>query len=202
MRAAGALAVGGMVAGCNPRPARIVAPKIDAPQAAAAAVAACDQDGDGQIALAEAARCPSLTAAFAKIDADRSGQLTAEEIAARIASWSASGIGITTQTFFVLLDGKPLAGGRVQLVPESFLADALFPAESGISDAGMCTPTIAGEHLPEGVSTGIYFGLYRVLVTHPDRAIPGRYHEATELGMEVCPDYNFYNPDKLQLKSR
>lgn len=195
-------AYGAVLSGCNRGPSRIVAPSIDASGVAAAAMAQCEKDGDGALTKEELAACPAILSSLTKYDANHDGQVTAEEIETRVESWSSSGVGITAQTFFVRLDGRPLAGARVELIPEPFFDDVLFPAESGVGTSGMCSPGMAQENLPEGVPTGIYCGLYRVKVTHPEKAIAARYNERSELGIEVCPDYDIYNPLKFELTSK
>jgi hypothetical protein len=179
-----------------------VPPSIDASAVADGVISQCDKNGDGALNKEELGGCPSILSSIAKYDANKDGNVSAEEITARVTSWSKSGVGITSQTFYVLMDGKPLANGRVELVPEPFFDDVLFPAESGVNGAGMCTPTIAPENLPEGVPVGVYCGLYRVKVTHPDKTIPSRYNDQSTLGIEICPDYDLYNPFKFQLKSK
>lgn len=60
---------------------------------------------------------------------------------------------------------------------------------------------MAQENLPEGAPTGIYCGLYRVRITHPSKEIAARYNERSELGIEVCLDYDIYHPLKYKLTS-
>ena len=189
--------------GCSQGPKPIRPPDISPSSVAAEAVDACDKNGDGLLDDAElAAGCPAILASLAKYDGNNDGKVSAEEIAARVASWSARGVGITSQSFYVFLGGRPLAGARVELIPEPFFDGVLFPAESGVNGTGMCGPTMAKEHLPEGVPAGVYCGLYRVKVTHPEKSIPPQYNEHSELGIEVCPDYDFYHPLKIQLKAQ
>jgi hypothetical protein len=190
------------VAGCSGAPARVTGPRINASRAASAAVKFCDRNGDAAVTQQEAASSPGLAAAFRGIDTDANGSLSAAEIEARIASWAASGKGIAVQPFYVLLDGKPLAGGKVELVPEPYLAKSIGTAESMISDAGMCSPSVAADSLPKGIPAGLNFGLYSVRITHPKATVPPRYNAATTLGMEVCPDYDFFNPMRLRLESK
>jgi hypothetical protein len=176
-----------IAAGCARRPARVTPPRIDASRAASAAIRLCDRDGDGTVSPSEAAASPGLAAAFEPIDTNHDGRLVAAEIAARIADWANHGVGIVTQPVHVMWNGKPLAGGRVELVPEPYLTAWLKPAASAIA--------------PNGLRKGMHCGFYTVRITHPTRTVPDRFDRESALGIEVRPDQDPFHPLRLALET-
>jgi len=191
-----------VIPGCSSGPARIKAPPIDATRAAAEAVQRCDRDHNGTVSPVEAAASPGLGAAFEHIDTDHDGSLSVEEIAARMTSWVAGGVGIVTQPLRVTFNGKPLAGGHVELVPEPYLAKWLKPAESDIAPNGICSPSLPPADLPQGLHRGMNCGFYTVRITHPELMVPARYNAESTLGIEVRPDPDLFNPPRLALETR
>lgn len=190
-----------IAAGCARGPARVTAPRIAAPRAAAAAIGLCDRDGNGMLSPSESAASPGLAAAFEQIDTDHDGSLSAAEIAARIADWANHGVGIVTQPVQITLNGRPLAGGRVEFVPEPYVARWLKPAASDIAPNGICSPTLPPIDLPQGVRTGVHCGLYTVRITHPTLKVPARYNAESILGIEVRPDQDLFHPPRLALET-
>lgn len=194
------MAVG--ASGCNSGPEQIDIPVLNASTAASAAVAEADKDGDAEISRDEAVAVPSLLAAFDKYDTNNDDRLSTDEIEARIASWTANGPKVVPISFYVKLNGRPLSGAKVVLEPEPFCGDVLPAAESMVSDAGACGPTVPREYLSKQIPVGVFCGLYRIKITHPDKSLPARFNERTELGIEVAPDYDFFNRKTFDLKSK
>jgi hypothetical protein len=186
--------------GCG-GPSRVRPPKIDPQQAGQQAIAEYDRDGDGLLSLEELKACQGLERAISKYDADGDTKISASEIASRIQAWLDSRIGLVGCNFFVELDGKPLEGGNVELVPESFMGNAVKPAAGPISPSGSVNPSMTKEELPSGIEFGMAFGVYKVKITHPTQMIPPKYNEQTELGLEIGTDYDIYNPIRFKLKS-
>ena len=71
---------------------------------------------------------------FKSADKDADGQISAEEIAARIRVWSEGETGLMSFYCMVTLDGRALEGAEVKLDPEPFLGDGVKPA-SGVTAA-------------------------------------------------------------------
>ncbi|RIK81814.1 MAG: hypothetical protein DCC67_07880 [Planctomycetota bacterium] len=189
-------------AGCSTEPSKIDIPVIDASAAASDAVSLADKNGDAGISKDEAQVAPSLNAEFDKYDADKDGKLVADEIKARIDSWTAQGAKVVPISFYVKMDGRPLAGAKVVLEPEPFMGDVLASAESMVSASGACGPTVPKELLSKEITVGMFCGLYRMNITHPEKSIPAKYNEQTELGLEVAPDYDFFNRKTFELSSK
>jgi hypothetical protein len=190
------------VGGCSRTPARIKPADIDPVATGKAAVAAYDQNGDGALSKTELKNCPALLGALDLYDVGQDGSIDAEEITARLKSWEATKVGITAAPFFVRLDGRPLAGATVVLEPEPFLNGAVRPARAEINSSGLANASLAAENLPSGVRSGLQAGLYKIKISHPTLKLPAKYNEQTELGLEVQPLFDIYNPPVFELKSK
>jgi hypothetical protein len=173
--------------GCSGR--RIAVPAISPERASQEALAQYDRNKDGFLDPDELKGCPALASCLKTLDKDRDGRLSAAEIAGRIAAYQSSRVGLSAVAFEVTLDGQPLSGATVTLVPEKFLGDALKPA-TGTTDArGRVRVATPGAEVP-----GVACGLYRIEISKKDatgrETIPARYNQATILGLEVAPDSN------------
>jgi hypothetical protein len=113
------------------------------------------------------------------------GYVTADAIANRIKQWQASHIGRMRIICIVLRNGKPLAGARVEFVPERFLGDNVRIALGETNDDGVAT--MKSGSLQDGL-IGVAPGFYRVEITKPGTEIPSKYNTATVLGIEVAID--------------
>ncbi|BBO33708.1 hypothetical protein [Lacipirellula parvula] len=188
--------------GCHSGPAKISFPTVDASAAAAGAMQAADKNGDAGISKEEAVAVPSLVAEFGKYDANGDGKIDAAEIESRIATWSARGPKVVPINFDVTLDGRALEGAEVVLEPEAFMGDVLPKGVSQVGASGACGPTVPKEMLSKDIPFGMFCGLYRVKITHPSKKVPAKYNEQTELGIEVAPDYDFFNRKTIALHSK
>jgi hypothetical protein len=168
----------------------VAIPKIDAHAAAQAAVKEYDRDGDDKLAEAELKQCPALMMKLTEIDVDHDGQLSAGEIEQRISDWQRTRVGfITGYKCKVLLNGQPFPGAVIELVPESFLGQAINPATGTADSKAVVNVAIADTDLPDDLRglRGVQFGMYRVRITHPTKALPERYTNGMELGCEIFP---------------
>ena len=164
-----------IVGGCGPAP--VLAPSIppDAPQKA---IEMYDADKNGSLDAAELEKSPGLKAAFSG-----SSKVTADDIAARIAEWKASGYGRLAFILTIKHNGKPLPGATATLVPETFLGNETQPAVGQTGPSGTCVPSVAASG-PDNVP-GAAQGFYRVQVTKSGENIPAKYNTETILGLEV-----------------
>ena len=179
-----------LLGGCSSQPGRISAPKVDSAAAAAQAVAEYDANGDQQLEEGELTGAPELAAVLKRYDADADGRLTADELAAGIRRWSEGRAGLLLWPYQVTLNGQPLSGAEVKLVPAPYLGDAIAPASSTSDGAGRGSIAIKPEDLPAGAPKRplVQPGLYRVEITHPSSKIPEKYNAATTLGLEVSAE--------------
>jgi hypothetical protein len=161
-------------------------PDVDADEAAAAAIAQYDSDGDELLSQEELSKLPALKLSSADTDGD--SKVSAGEIATRIRLWSEGTTGILSFYCTVTFDGKVLDGAEVMLDPEPFLGDAVKPAK-GITRSDGAILKIDPELLPEDqkMLRGVQPGLYKVRITHPTIKIPARYNTQTTLGQEIVP---------------
>jgi hypothetical protein len=178
-------AVSIVISGCGGL-SELKPPQVNADEAAAAAVEAYDENGDDKLSEAELAKLPALSLKSADKDGD--GQVSAQEIAARIRLWSEGETGIMSFYCNVTLDGSPLEGAEVKLDPEPFLGEAVKPA-SGITRSDGAILKIDPALLPEEdrYLRGVQPGLYKVRIMHPSQKIPPRYNTETTLGQEIVP---------------
>ena len=191
----------GLTAGCSRGPARVRPPKIDPEASGRQAIELYDTSADGELDAKELAAAPGVLKALKSFDADSNGKLSAAEVAARIASWQENRTGLLVLSCVLQLDGRPLDGAAVRLVPEPFLGDDIHPAEATTNDKGQGTFRIAAADLPshlQGVP-GVAIGVYKIEVTHPSRTIPERYNANTELGLELSPESPEFNAGRFTL---
>lgn len=195
MSAAAALvltAVALTASGCGRGPTPVRQPAIDAAAAGRDALSRYDTDGNGVIAGAELDAAPTLKAALARLDTDKDGGVSAAEVAERVRAWKQMRTGLASVRCHVTLDGKPLAGARVVLEPESFLGTHVKPATGETNPFGDVSPSVAAEDLPDpSLPGGVHFGLYRVRIskqTDGRETLPARYNSETILGQEISYD--------------
>ncbi len=174
-------------AGCSSSSARIAAPDIDPAAATKGLLQEYDADHDGMLIEAELAKFQAVKQALSFYDGDRNGVVSAEELEARLQS--IVGVKVGLMPFFCRVDwnGSPLAGAKVELIPEPALAAVLKPAEGTTDAKGNAQVAVPDAMLPEsdrGLSM-MMPGLYRVKITHPTQAIPAQFNTSTTLGQEV-----------------
>ena len=188
--------------GCNGRPARVSPPPLDPQQAGQQAIDLYDADGSGALSQDECSKCPAIASLVKKYDSNGDGQITADEITAQLKAWTETTVGLTGASFTLRLNGRPLEGATVELVPEPFLRSAIKPASGTSSQNGRVSPSLAAEELPEGIQGAMHYGLYKIKVTHPQLEIPPQYNTETTLGIEVPPHFDHYNPPVINLKTK
>ena len=161
------------------------APKVSAPDAANQALAEYDANKDGALDPKELEACPGLQGALKRADKNNDGRLSADEVADRLAYFQQSGMQMDV-TVEVALDGWPLAGATVTLVPEKLMGSSVKPASAVTDEAGSGLFKTEGE----GVAP-IAPGYYRLQVSkhvQGGELIPPKYNTQTVLGQEIVPD--------------
>jgi hypothetical protein len=194
-----------LLSGCTSAPSRVSAPPIN-PNAGADAVTKLDKNTDGGIDAKEAPELFFEPGSKGRIDANSDGKITADEISARVSKWADSKIGLTQYSLIINLDGKPLEGAIVTLIPEEWLGDQIKGGVgTGPTDAtGRVNLSIPAADLKadETGLQGMRLGIYKVQVTHPSFKIPEKFNTATEAGVEVAPDDPNIGRNVLELSSR
>lgn len=184
------LALGGLtfVFGCSQGPTRVEMPSYDPASSAAAAMEAYDSNEDGSLDQQELSACPSLLASLSQFDADGNSTISKDEITKRIEAWFAKKAASLSIRARILMDGRPLSGARVDLMPEDFLGNAAVPAWGMTQPSGSAQLLLDRDQAPESLDgvSGILPGLYTVKVTHPKTNIPSKYNENSELGVEIA----------------
>jgi hypothetical protein len=175
-----------LLTGCGSAGGRVSAPAVKPQAMAEAAVAQYDANNDQALAGDELAHCPGLKSSLAISDANKDGKLTADEIATRMKSFVDARIGIVGLSARFTLDGQPLAGARIVLTPEKFIASAVQPASGVTTQEGVGFFQVS-QDLP-----GVQPGIYRLEVYRPaadgKEAIPARYNAETILGVDAGVD--------------
>jgi hypothetical protein len=178
--------------GCSGGPSAVRPPDIDASGAASKAMELYDKDSNGAIAGAELDAVPAFKSTMEKLDSNGDGSVQEDEIAARIESWLASGVGVLALSWTVMMDGKPVEGAKVTFEPEPFLADYIKGGVGETSAVGTSTVSIPKAVRPtEDTPPGLQLGFYKVRISKQSggkEAIPAKFNTETTLGQEVASD--------------
>lgn len=182
------LSVGLLALGCSGQLPAVKPPSLDASTAAQGAMAAFDADGDGKLSKAEA--CMGISGSFDRYDTDSDGSATVEEVQARFEKWSGGDTGMMNLRVQVSHRGQPLVGASIEMTPYEFLGENFKPSEGETDSYGYAFMAIPKDQLPESqqLSHGMQVGLYRVAISHPERKIPAKYNDETELSVDLSPD--------------
>jgi EF hand domain-containing protein len=174
--------------GCaRPAPSGPDMPEFDYQAAATAAMSEYDKDRNGSVSKEEAKQSPALTEAFKHFDKDSDGSISTEELGGRLKYYKDVGLALYGWSCEVRLDGRPLSGATVTLVPEPFMKSVAQSA-TGVTDAsGVAMPSVS-DNDPRGVG----FGLYRIELSKKDASghelVPPEFNKQTRLGQELAPD--------------
>lgn len=180
-------AVIAIAVGCNQGPKPIPVPYVDPTAASEQAISLYDSSGDGKLSVHELAACPGILGHLAIYDTNDDGSVSAEEISERISQLRSSRTGLTSLRIRVRMNGKPLKGAKVKLVPEKYLGDALKTAWGTTNGRGIATMDIKDEDsstVEQGL-IGVHYGTYKIEITHPNVAVPAKYNSQTSLGYET-----------------
>lgn len=174
------LLVAGLCSGCHERPARVPAPGWDPEQISSRAIEQLDANNDSLIDVNEAKQAPGLAASFARIDADGDSQLSEDEIRARIQLYARLGTGLLSQSFQIVLNGRPFSNGYVKFVPEEFLDGVIKSAEGESDGSGVVAPKTIDQTIP-----AMQVGFYRVLIHESSSSEP--LPTKNSVGVEISP---------------
>ncbi len=176
--------------GCQGR--RVLRPaELDPDTIGRQALLQYDTNGDAKIDAAELQSSPGLLDGMWASDQDEDKALTAEEIAARVRFHADRKVALLPVRYAITLDGKPLQGATMTLVPEEFFQDGI-PMATGSTDAeGIVEPTMKFEekYKHQASLRGVRPGVYRIQISKTDadglEMIPAKYNTESKLGREV-----------------
>lgn len=170
------------VGGCQSRPPRIASPKWSPQRIADRAIELLDANGDSAVDIDESEASPGLAAGFKHIDQDKDGRLTHTEIEERIAVYEKIGTGLQSQSFQLVLNGRPLSHAQVRFVPDEFLGELIEPASGRTDRSGVVRPRAEGQDVP-----AMRIGFYRVEVYPPESPDDKPLKLNPAVGVEVSP---------------
>lgn len=153
-----------------------------------------DANGDSVIDEKEVQKAPGLAAALKRIDTDGDGRLGVEEIRSRIALFEKVGTGLTSQTFHVLLNGRPLANTWVEFHPEEFLGGVIKKADGFTDGTGVVIPQTIEQSIP-----AMQVGFYQVVAYSSPHEKP---LQTSSVGVEVSQARNESGTPVLKFKSK
>ena len=176
-----------LTVGCSFGPRRIRPPRIDPEAAADEAIALYDANNDGSLDADELRKCSGVLRRLGAYDLDQDGQVSRDEMAARIAARCEKRIGLTSVQAHFFFDGEPLRNAQITFEPEPFLGDELKTAVGTTNLGGGAVIAIPDAELPDAQQglNALHVGTYKVRVTHPEIEIPSRYNSETVLGHET-----------------
>ncbi len=136
--------------GCSNRPPRLVVPKLDPDTIVAQALESYDSDSDGELSGAELVASPGLQSNLAAYDADGDKKLSESELREQIGFLAKLNFALSALRARVELNGKPLEGAQVELIPEPHFADQIKPAHGVTDGRGVAVMSIPDDDLPKG----------------------------------------------------
>jgi hypothetical protein len=148
----------------------------DPPAATAKAMELNDPNGDGKIAGDELTQCPALSVSMRRIDTDRDGALSRDELQARFEAIDAQSDMVAVSVRVTLKD-RPLPGAKVTLTPAPFMGEGLQDHAGTTDSEGGCLLAGSVVELP-----GIPAGFYHARIVHEGSNID------TVRGCEIADD--------------
>ncbi|MGL4422580.1 MAG: hypothetical protein ACRCZF_18070, partial [Gemmataceae bacterium] len=134
--------------GCSSSQKPLDRPSYSPSAAGAAAITEYDTNKNGTIEGAELDACPSLKYALDRIDTNKDKALSADEIATRLQSYISAQIAAVGTTVTVILDGSPMSGANVTLVPEKFMMEAVGSSTGTTDKTGAASITLSDGKAP------------------------------------------------------
>jgi hypothetical protein len=175
-----------VLVGCSGgKPARVTLPDYDIPVISKKAIELNDKDGDGALSGEELDGVKSLKSGMSRLDADKDGKLTADEVAKRLQRYIDFKIGLAPVDCTVTKGGRPLAGATITYEPEEFMGDSLPPGTGTTGAEGITAISIAKDLLPTPNHSGVKPGFYRVKVKLAD----GTEASNLDAGVECAGDF-------------
>jgi hypothetical protein len=178
-----------LVVGCYGGPERVKPPHIDPRAAASQAMELYDTNHDGKLSQEELVQCPGVLISFDRYDSNHDKVIDQEEFSSHLTNLLKNGRGATQLACIVSYQGKPLAGAKVALEPESYLGNEIQAAEGVTTNAGIADVGMPPDKAPAALKAMklIQYGTFKVRITHPTINLPTKYNTETTLGYETIP---------------
>jgi hypothetical protein len=175
------------IAGCSQGPSAVHVPEVDPAEASTQAMELYDTDHDGSLSDAELAACPGILSHKSLYDKDDNGAVSQQEIQDQLTQLLESKVGVTSLRVQVRMNGRPLEGAYIKMVPEKYLGEDVKLAEGMTNERGTATMDIRDSNSSpsEQGLLGVHYGTFKLEVTHPQVAIPAKYNTQTTLGYET-----------------
>lgn len=188
-----------LIASCKKRSPHY--PMIDPKKAGVAAINEYDKNKNGEIEGSELEAVPSLKSSLQRLDINRDGAISADEISSCIEEWQDRHLGGSKLTCIVTHNNQPLQDAEVSFATEVFLwgNERVFAIGQTDSDgiALMNRKSSPDDDALEVVSCGFY----RVKIVKTGKNIPAKYNTNTILGIGVLwTDPNYPNVVRFDLE--
>lgn len=183
-----------VLGGCSGTPSRVAMVEVDADDAAAHAMAAYDTNKDGKLSDEELRAVPGIHKWKQHYDTDGDGAVAEAEVVARIKKWQSDKLAFRSIGARVELNGRPVPGVEVLLIPEQYLGPAFKAAKGVTNNRGNASLSVAPEDLPTAIKArgiaveGVYPGTYRIELKRAGGNLPSTSRDGLPLGDEVARD--------------
>ena len=149
-----------------------------------------DADKNGKLDTEELKNCPGLQRSRKEIDSDNDGAISSSELQKRMQDYIREQIALNNTPIIVSYGGRPLAGAKIELIPEEFLVDVIEPATGTTSARGSSRPSIELDpEIRQRGTSGYRSGVYRVKLWKKDSGgkelLPRKLNEESNIGIEV-----------------
>ena len=191
--------------GCYSHPTVVKAVDIDIPAVCTKLFGDHDADQDGVLTEEELASVPPLGSCVKRMDINKDGNISQEELQAHFVKVFNPKIGMIGATCRVTHKGSPLSGATVHFIPADYLQleSSTMPIASGTtSSQGIAQMEIHPDYLPPNMPKlrgMVRPGFYLVDVTKAGVNIPACYNSETTLGVEVSAQENNRGPINVAL---
>jgi hypothetical protein len=149
---------------------------FDAATAADKAMEQYDANGDGKSAGDELKNCPALSPSIGRMDKDRDGAISRDELQARFEALDAQS-DLVAVSVRVTYRNRPLPDAKVTLTPPPFMGEGLQDYSGTTDSGGQCELAGSVMELP-----GIPSGFYQARIVHASSNID------TVRGCEIADD--------------
>jgi hypothetical protein len=145
----------------------VIADQLDPVVVGKRAIELYDSDKNGSIDATELKQSPALASALTRIDANKNGAISEEEIADRIRKYQEQS-DLVPLSLHIERNLAPVSGATIVFEPDKLMGEGLITFQGTSDSSGAVVLVGEGVDLP-----GLPLGLYRVRVSGPVEAIQG-----------------------------